>query len=865
MVLEAIVEHKRTVVAERRRKRPWARLLEEVSCGRRPLRQRLREPGHLFIFECKRASPSQGILRNEVNLDHLASVYSEWAHAVSVLTETRFFQGSLDDLVAWRKRTRLPLLRKDILVDPYEVLEARCFGADAVLLMLSVLADAVYRDCLSLASELGLDTISEVHDERELERALALGADFIGINNRNLKTLAVDLGTTRLLAPQVPPGIPVLSESGIETRNDILTLAPQVDGFLVGSALMRAPRVDLLARMLRRGAIKVCGLTRTEDAQAAFRLGATYGGLNLAPRSPRRLDLEAARAIRASAPLAWVGIFQDPEPDFVLDAVHRLGLEAIQLHGGESLVFIEALRKQLPSGVAVWKALPWDQVPARASDFAADRLVLDSRTHTRFGGTGVSFDPVQAQKWPELQEAIIAGGINPDNIDEALALKPWMIDLNSGVEAAPGVKDLHKLTRLFNRSGYLSSSTWSCDMSVPNLPPEPVRAGRFGRWGGRYVPEILVPALDQLEAAFTSARSDPDFRTELADLLKHFAGRPTPITRCANFLSGSGLEIYLKREDLLHGGAHKTNQVLAQMLLARRMGKKRIIAETGAGQHGVAVALAGARFQIPVRIYMGRRDCERQAPNVFRMRLFGAEVIAVDSGSATLKDAMNEALRDWAASYDQTHYLVGTVAGPHPFPTLVSEFQRVIGDEARIQMLEATGHLPDAVVACVGGGSNAIGIFRAFLADVGTRLVGVEPAGQGLATGRHGATIARGRPGILHGSETLILTDEEGQILESHSISAGLDYPGVGPEHVYLGEVGRVEYVSATDIEALDAFTRLSREEGIIPALESAHALAYCIRTALEHPKPGRILVNLSGRGDKDLTHVQAHLDRGQP
>ncbi len=451
MVLEAMIEHKRAVVAERRRKIPWASLQKETSPGHHPLKKRLREHGHLFIFECKRASPSQGILRNEMDLDHLATVYSEWAHAVSVLTEARFFQGSLDDLLAWRERTRLPLLRKDILVDPYEVLEARRYGADAVLLMLSVLADDVYRECMKLANELGLDTISEVHDEHELERALRLGADCIGINNRNLKTMAVDLGTTHFLAPRVPPAIPVISESGIATRDDILTLAHEVDGFLVGSALMRTPRTDLLARMLRRGSIKVCGLTRAEDAQASFRLGATHGGLNLTPHSPRRLTLDAAKAIRESAPLVWVGIFQDPVPEFVLDAVHRLELGAIQLHGGESRAFIEALRTKLPVHVAIWKALPWDHAPVHASDFAADRLVLDSRIHARFGGTGISFDPVAARRWPALREAIIAGGINYNNIDEALALKAWMIDINSGVETSPGVKDIPKLTRLFSR------------------------------------------------------------------------------------------------------------------------------------------------------------------------------------------------------------------------------------------------------------------------------------------------------------------------------------------------------------------------------------------------------------------------------
>ncbi len=401
-------------------------------------------------------------------------------------------------------------------------------------------------------------------------------------------------------------------------------------------------------------------------------------------------------------------------------------------------------------------------------------------------------------------------------------------------------------------------------MTTPTAPaPHP---GRFGRWGGRYVPEILVPALDELDRAFRDARADPAFQAELAGLLRNFAGRPTPLTRCRNFLAGSGLEIYLKREDLLHGGAHKTNQVLAQMLLARRMGKTRVIAETGAGQHGVAVALAGALFRIPVRIYMGATDCARQAPNVFRMKLFGAEVISVTAGSATLKDAMNEALRDWAASYGDTHYLVGTVAGPHPFPTLVGEFQRIIGDEARVQFLEQTGGaLPDRVVACIGGGSNALGIFRAFLEDPDVALVGVEAGGAGLASGRHGATISGGRPGILHGAETLILTDGEGQILESHSISAGLDYPGVGPEHVHLHETGRVRYELATDDEALSAFRQLARDEGIIPALESAHALAYCQRLARTRPAPARLLVNLSGRGDKDLAHVQAGLEENPP
>jgi tryptophan synthase beta chain len=385
------------------------------------------------------------------------------------------------------------------------------------------------------------------------------------------------------------------------------------------------------------------------------------------------------------------------------------------------------------------------------------------------------------------------------------------------------------------------------------------QSGRFGRFGGSFVPEILVPALEELEAAFLEAGEDPAFRRELDDLLRHYAGRPTPLYRCRNLAAGTRSRIYLKREDLLHGGAHKTNQALGQGLLARRMGKRRLIAETGAGQHGVATALTGAVLGLPTRVYMGAVDMERQKQNVFRMRLMGAEVVPVTTGSRTLKDAINEALRDWSASYEDTHYLLGTVAGPHPFPTMVRDFQRIIGDEARAQFLEAEGAPPGVVIASVGGGSNAMGIFTAFLSDPDTRLVGVEAAGEGLETGRHCATLGRGRPGVLHGAYSFTLQDEEGQIGESHSISAGLDYPGVGPEHAWLQETGRATYTSCTDGEALDAFGALARSEGIIPALESAHALAAALREAEAVGGASTILVNLSGRGDKDLETVLRH------
>lgn len=385
--------------------------------------------------------------------------------------------------------------------------------------------------------------------------------------------------------------------------------------------------------------------------------------------------------------------------------------------------------------------------------------------------------------------------------------------------------------------------------------------GKFGQFGGVYVPEPLVPALEELEEAFLRLSEDEDFLSRFRNLLSDYAGRPTPLYYAANLSRLWGAQIYLKREDLLHGGAHKTNNAIGQALLAVAMGKSRIIAETGAGQHGVATAMAGALLGLKTEVYMGEVDMERQKPNVFRMKLLGAQVHPVTSGGRTLKDAINEALRDWIANLKDTHYLLGTAAGPHPFPTMVKFFQRVIGDESKAQFQERCGCTPHYVVACVGGGSNAIGIFTAFLEDEEVELVGVEPAGKGIDTSEHGAVLARGTPGVLHGMKSILLQDEDGQIHETYSIAAGLDYPSVGPEHAFLKSTGRAQYESATDDEALSAFNDLCRYEGIIPALESAHALAYVKTLAARLPPDKTILVNLSGRGDKDLEQVMRHAD----
>ncbi len=381
-----------------------------------------------------------------------------------------------------------------------------------------------------------------------------------------------------------------------------------------------------------------------------------------------------------------------------------------------------------------------------------------------------------------------------------------------------------------------------------------IRAGHFGQFGGRYVPEALIGALDEIESAHNAAQKDPEFLAELAHLHKTYSGRPSIITEAKRFAEhAGGARIILKREDLNHTGSHKINNVLGQALLAKRSGKKRIIAETGAGQHGVASATAAALMGLECVVYMGEEDTKRQALNVVRMKLLGAEVVSVTTGSRTLKDAINEAMRDWVTNVETTNYLFGTVAGPHPFPTMVRDFQKIIGEEARAQVLELTGKLPDAVLACVGGGSNAIGIFYDFIKDKDVRLIGLEAGGDGVETGRHAATITGGTPGVLHGARSYLLQDENGQTVESHSISAGLDYPGVGPEHAYLSEIGRTEYRAITDAEAMYAFSLLCKTEGIIPAIETAHALAGALQVGRELGKDATLLINLSGRGDKDV------------
>ena len=626
-----------------------------------------RSPQPALIMECKAASPSRGTIRSDYDPASLAAQYAPYAAAVSVLTEPDRFNGSFDDLAAVREVVDVPVLCKDFIVDEIQVLAARSLGADAVLLMLAVVPDDVYRELAELAHSLGMEVLTEVSTPQEMHRASALGAEVIGINNRDLRTLETDLARTEEMAPLAPAGVVLVGESGVGAPEDVRRLSGLVDALLVGSSLSGAPE-----------------------------------------------PAEAARQLATAVPL--------------------------------------------PQGEGTSSAL--------------DRDGQETGHH-------------------------------------------------------------------------------------PRLP------AFFGPYGGQFVPELLIPALDQLEDAFIDAQADPAFAAELETLMTRYLGRPTAVTELRNLPLEGNARILLKREDLVHGGAHKGNQVLGQALLAKRMGKRRIIAETGAGQHGTATAMVCALLGLDCTIYMGATDVVRQAPNVERMELMGATVVPVDSGAGTLKDAVNEALRDWTASFADTHYLLGTAAGPHPFPTIVREYHRVISREARAQVLGLTGRLPDSVIACVGGGSNAIGMFAEFIDDPGVELIGVEPAGEGLDTSRHGAPINKGLVGILHGARSYLMRTSEGQVEESFSVSAGLDYPGVGPEHAWLSDTGRARYVGISDDEAIEAFRLLSRHEGIIPAVESAHALAQALAMARQVPdgaEPPILLVCLSGRGDKDLDQVQARL-----
>lgn len=600
--------------------------------------------------------------------------------------------------------------------------------------------------------------------------------------------------------------------------------------------------------------LKFCGITSESDYQKAIALLPDYAGFIFAD-SKRKVDPEdVAKWIltNSNGSTLHVGVFVNASEDEMVNTATQADIDIIQAHGTEKLDVLKQVKER--TNKMIFKTIHHGEQAIelmKKYKEVADGYVIDTLSDAGWGGTGKSFDwqsvpEYEAEAAEQGKLCLIAGGVNPDNMKELISCGAKGIDVSSGTETG-GVKDERKLKSMMN--------TAKGKYSAPDS------FGRFGEFGGKYVPETLMYALEELETAFLDAKEDPAFQEKLTSELQRFSGRPTALTYAPQLTERyGGAKIYLKREDLNHTGAHKINNALAQGLLAMRMGKKEIIAETGAGQHGVATATMAARFGLKCKVFMGKEDIRRQELNVFRMKLLGAEVIEVTSGGHTLKDATNEAIRHWVAHVEDTFYVIGSVVGPHPYPMMVRDFQRIIGDESKQQMVDETGKLPDEIVACVGGGSNAMGMFYPFLDD-DVRLTGAEAAGKGIETPEHAATLSKGRKGVLHGSLSYLIQDDNGNITEPYSISAGLDYPGIGPEHAHLRDTKRVKYVPVTDDEAMDALKDLAELEGILPAIETAHALAYVKNQAPEMNEDEVILVCLSGRGDKDVHTIQAKME----
>jgi len=915
-------------IADRRRADLDAVLAQDVRAADpepRPVLDRLAGPGLHLIAEVKRRSPSAGAIADVDPVAQARAYEAGGAAAISVLCEPHWFGGSVADLRDVRDAVGIPVLAKEFVVDARQLPQLRRAGADLVLLLAALHPEGRLRRLVAQARDLGLEPLVEAHDARELERALASDARVIGVNNRDLRTLDVDPERAIALRDRIPDDRIAIAESGVR---DVATIrawrAAGFDAALVGEALMRAgdPRATAAsfvaagrvpvdgASEARAPFVKLCGIVDAAGVRVAIRSRADAIGLNVVAGTPRELSADEAAELAA---LARASAAPTERPRIVLITVDRsrealavliarVRPDIVQLNGDESLDLASSL------GVTVWKALRVgssdraDAVVAQARAWlgaGAERILLDAAGGPFPGGTGTRVASELAAAVAREVPITLAGGLRPSNVADALrAIPATAVDVASGIEGeqrdAEGRRTKDELA-----AALFVKRARAARFDRPNLAfgPTPVHAGILetdarGRWGverdfgGRYVPETLMAALEQLEDAYGQVRHDPVFWSELRELLARYVGRPTPIYRAdrladaverearrhADTRRGSltipRLRLHLKREDLAHTGAHKINNALGQALLTRRLGKTRVIAETGAGQHGVATATACALLGLPCVVYMGAEDIARQAPNVLRMRALGAEVRSVTSGTSTLKDAINEAMRDWVTNVETTHYVLGSAMGPHPYPTIVRDLQRRIGDEAAAQLLDLEGRLPDLVLACVGGGSNAIGVLSRFVGEPSVRLAVAEAAGDGVETGKHAAAIVGGTPGILHGARSLMLQDRDGQVVEAHSASAGLDYPGVGPQIAALAEAGRLEVATATDREAVAAMRTVTRTEGILPALETSHAIAALPKllagvegSGQAWPAEALVLVGFSGRGDKDLAALERFAD----
>ena len=929
-VLHEIAERRAADIAVELGQRTLRDVSREAPAGpaRREVAGRFARAGLHLVAEIKRTSPSAGsMVDGELDVAARARAYQAGgASMISVLVEPHWFGGSLDDLRMARAATTLPVLAKEFVVDQRQLPLLRAAGADAVLLLAALHPPTRLAKLVRTALDVGLEPLVEAHSAKELAAAVATDTRLIGVNNRDLRTLEVDATLCERLRADVPGDRVVIAESGVHDAAMIRRWrALGFDGALVGEDLMRSgsepSAVEArVATLVGAGAVpapgvdpgldgrapfvKICGITEPAGLDAAIAAGADAIGLNFVPGTPRCLEEAEAAALVAStrasdapgnAPLL-VGVFADEDPAAVAALAARLDLDAVQLHGSEPASQLDHIPlpvlKVLHIPAADDATASADEVVAQAEAYTAksnlQALILDTSDPSALGGTGKRASVEVARTVANHVPVVLAGGLTAADVAQALIDVPAIgVDSSSGVEPSPRpegrpYKDPLKVALFVKRAN-------AARMDLPTVPagPRPVDPGLLeadaaGRWGvdrafgGRFVPETLMAALLELEEAYAEIERDPAFWAELRELLATYVGRPTPVYRADRLAaelerrSGrepGGIRLYLKREDLDHTGAHKINNALGQALLTKRLGKHRVIAETGAGQHGVATATACALLDLECTVYMGVEDIRRQAPNVLRMKALGATVSEVTSGTGTLKDATNEAMRAWVTNVVTSHYVLGSAVGPHPFPSLVRDLQRTIGDEAAEQLRVAEGRLPDIAIACVGGGSNAMGLLTRFLGETDIRLIGVEAAGEGL-DGRHAAALSGGHAGVLHGSRSYLLQDDDGQITEAFSISAGLDYPGIGPQLSALYEAGRLEILSATDDEALEGMRLLTRTEGILPALEPAHAIhALTDLLAGDGVEPAAaddiILLGLSGRGDKDIAAVEDRLMAG--
>ena len=828
------------------------------------------------IAEVKRSSPSTGAFASVGDgtnaVANLARTYAAaGSAALSILTEPTRFGGSDDDLVV-AARAGIPVLRKDFTVDRYQVWQARVLGAGAVLLIVRALDDTELGILFEAAMEAGIDALVEVHDDGDLDRALAAGATLIGVNARDLDDLRVDREKARrLLSMARDSGATLVAESGLRDAADVAAAADAgAHAVLIGTSLLQAAdpadrlRAVVTAAPRRtppsipahptRPQVKVCGTRNAVGVSAAVRADADFAGFVMAPDSPRCVSADEARRLAEGlGTVRPVLVFRGASAADVTTAVEASTIAGVQLSGHDAPPpWLPAGAERLDPVIGVVHAPTSVRSALCAAEgwyaAGATHVLLEGAPASAGGGRGADAPLDIARRLNRILPAGLAGGLSPANVEAVVrASRPALVDAASGLErdGRPDAGRIGAFVRAARRD--------------PTGADRVTSRGRFGAFGGRYVPETLIPPLEELEGAWRVARRDRSYLDQLSKLQRDFIGRPTPLFEVPGIALRDDprldVRVFLKREDLAHTGAHKINNAIGQALLARRMGKQRIVAETGAGQHGVATAAACALLGMSCVVYMGTTDIERQAPNVRRMHLLGAEVRPVVAGNGTLRDALNEALRDWVASVETTAYILGSAAGPHPYPDMVAELQSVIGREARTQLLGTTGRLPDAAVASVGGGSNAIGLFRPFI-DARTRLIGVEAGGRGDGLGDNAASLGLGSPGILHGAFTLLTQTDDGQVVEPHSASAGLDYPGVGPQLAALAAARRMEVQRATDDEAIAALHRLTRHAGILPALESAHALAAVARVMPSLEAGATVVVNLSGRGDKDLDIV---------